>query len=116
MYTLDISFYKIVGGIIMGFFKWLDKSIRASNDRWSGNSEEWDRRREKERAAQRERDAEKQNHLDSLACCANCYYFEKRCVSPEYWCRKHDIEFDPYVYGGINQTIYYKKCLDFHRK
>ncbi len=84
----------------MGFFKWLDKHIRESNDNWHQSYVEEQRRKK----AEEEGD-----------CCANCLYFSIGHYRGAYYCSKLNFRYD-YDDANINRTHYKKICNHFIRK
>ena len=100
----------------MGFFKWLDNHIRESNEKWAENFDKRsegfldyeNRRKENERA----RKKAEEEYLNSIECCANCYWFNH--AGYRYGCRRHDFEFN--LSEIVNNNIHYKKtCMYFSR-
>ena len=98
----------------MGFFKWLDKHIRASNASDFAGYGDYSKRRDAEIAAEKEQreaeEAAEKTRMKNLECCANCTWF----VELHGRCSKHDCSFSPYDMAHNNHYLYY--CVDFWRK
>lgn len=96
----------------MGFFKWLDKHIRDSNEKWEWRTTESPKmkaEREEREAAREAREAEERSR-----CCANCYFFEEFYGGKYFWCRKNDFCFDRYE--AENQGIHYTKICNLYER
>ena len=91
----------------MGFFKWLDNHIRESNENWHK-----DYRAEQER--QRAEQEAEQRYLDSIECCANCYWFKRWDGARHYRCCKRDFCFD--FDEADRGKIHYKRTCKFFKK
>ena len=87
----------------MGFFKWLDKHIRESNE----FEREWSSKKNREyKEKQEEKRSERESRKKSLVCCANCRYNDYYGM---YGCK--------YINDGTNRTGKYDTvCEKFEYK
>lgn len=86
----------------MGFFSWLDKHARESNDIAFRASVE------------REMEIERREEEKKTWCCANCFWFEESECGKNYWCIKHNFCFD--IIEAVEHKIHYRKICDYYEK
>lgn len=95
----------------MGFFKWLDKHIRASNaNDFSSYRAYAEKRAAEEAAEKKQREAEEaaeRARRKTLECCANCIWF----MDGLRRCTEHDVS-----YNVASDDHYRYYCADFRWK
>ena len=90
------------------FLKWLDKHVRESN----GNATESYRTYVEN---EKSREIAEKKRLETLECCANCYWFKQQYTEPKFSCSKHGYCFD--AFEVTHRNVHYEKyCADFWRK
>lgn len=96
----------------MGFFKWLDKHMRASNQKTFERMHEqnkWQQEQYSKLAAEMEEEREKRESLAAIDACANCRFYD----SVLRRCEKNGVQ---YFGKGEDNGSYAYTCDDFERK